>query len=428
MAAGRLAADKRLVGMDKLPEQVRTLVLVGIAVFCAAIVLVSVLVVQSTRPAGESKKPSAKEITATGKCAECHRQNTPGIVHHYEDSVHFAKGVTCLDCHNGDKRPDGYVHNGFTIVKKVTSGSCAGCHKREYEEFVRSRHAAPSWTAVRGNQDFTPAQMTLSRRFHPPEVMDRPANVLALQEGQAAISRGCMNCHDIGRPNVDGSIGSCIKCHATHSTSTRLARLSETCGACHVGPDHPQIEIWEESKHGVVFKARAAKQNLDADPKSLSLKDNDTPTCATCHMSGLEGEASTHDVGERLSYYLADPVSKKRPNFETKRRAMQVLCLKCHSSSHVDAFYASADKVLESTNEKFIEIKKLMDELYDKGLLTKKPFDESIEFAYYELWHHHGRTAKHGAYMGGADFVQWHGFYEIEKLTHEIREFHKKPK
>ncbi|HVW03239.1 MAG TPA: hypothetical protein VHB77_22950, partial [Planctomycetaceae bacterium] len=35
-----------------------------------------------------------------------------------------------------------------------------------------------------------------------------------------------------------------------------------------------------------------------------------------------------------------------------------------------------------------------------------------------DLWHYFGRTAKHGAYMGGADFVQWHGFYElVAKLT-----------
>ncbi len=32
---------------------------------------------------------------------------------------------------------------------------------------------------------------------------------------------------------------------------------------------------------------------------------------------------------------------------------------------------------------------------------------------YFDLWHYFGRTAKHGAYMGGADYVQWHGNYEL---------------
>ena len=43
---------------------------------------------------------------------------------------------------------------------------------------------------------------------------------------------------------------------------------------------------------------------------------------------------------------------------------------------------------------------------------------ESIEFVYFDTWHYYGRTAKHGAFMGGADFVQWHGNYELLlKLT-----------
>ena len=37
------------------------------------------------------------------------------------------------------------------------------------------------------------------------------------------------------------------------------------------------------------------------------------------------------------------------------------------------------------------------------------------------MWHYYGRTAKHGAYMGGADFVQWHGFYELAHKLTDIR-------
>ena len=44
---------------------------------------------------------------------------------------------------------------------------------------------------------------------------------------------------------------------------------------------------------------------------------------------------------------------------------------------------------------------------------TPQPFDEPIEFSEFDLWHYYGRTAKHGAFMGGADFVQWHGNYEL---------------
>ena len=68
-----------------------------------------------------------------------------------------------------------------------------------------------------------------------------------------------------------------------------------------MGPDHSQIEIYHESKHGVLFNAQKAHMNLAARPKQLTTKDMPVPTCATCHMSGLEGQKVTHDVTERLS-------------------------------------------------------------------------------------------------------------------------------
>ena len=54
-------------------------------------------------------------------------------------------------------------------------------------------------------------------------------------------------------------------------------------------------------------------------------------------------------------------------------------------------------------------------------LLTAQPFDEPIEYLYFDLWHYGGRTAKHGAYMGGADFVQWHGYYEMVSKLAELK-------
>ena len=63
-----------------------------------------------------------------------------------------------------------------------------------------------------------------------------------------------------------------------------------------------------------------------------------------------------------------------------------------------------------------------MKALQDEKLLTPEPFDEPIEFLAFDLWHYDGRTAKHGAFMGGADFVQWHGFYEMVSKLAEMRQ------
>jgi len=76
--------------------------------------------------------------------------------------------------------------------------------------------------------------------------------------------------------------------------------------------------------------------------------------------------------------------------------------------------------VVESTNRYVVASQKIVADLRTEGLLTPEPFDEPIEFLAFDIWHYFGRTAKHGAFMGGADFVQWHGFYELLAKTSEL--------
>ncbi len=98
-----------------------------------------------------------------------------------------------------------------------------------------------------------------------------------------------------------------------------------------MGPDHSQIEIYEESKHGVMFQAQQNLLNLDAPPKTLTTRDMFVPTCATCHMSGINGIGITHDPSERLSYYLANAISEKRPNYAAAQAKMKQVCSQCHT-------------------------------------------------------------------------------------------------
>ena len=99
----------------------------------------------------------------------------------------------------------------------------------------------------------------------------------------AAAVNGCWQCHGsevkvlangrldpatwpntgIGRINPDGSEGSCTACHSRHAFSAAQARTPDTCGKCHMGPDHPQIEIYNESKHGIAYRANLAKMAMD---------------------------------------------------------------------------------------------------------------------------------------------------------------------
>jgi hydroxylamine dehydrogenase len=397
---------------------------VFIAVFIGTALIFLALILHQQRPKSDLAQPHASYVKATGKCAECHSRETSSIVHQFEGSRHAQKGVTCLDCHKSVEGQEDHDHRGFTIAKHLTSKNCQQCHATEYSQFEKSRHGAPAWAAVHGSKDFTPEQIALSEKYHKGAVK-REANTLAQLEGTAAITKGCVGCHSIGRPNEDGSIGQCTECHGRHASSIALARHPQTCGQCHMGPDHSQVEIYFESKHGALFHAQKDSINFHAKPKTLTTKEFPVPTCATCHMSGLEGMKVTHDVTERLSYWLFAPVSEKRPTFEQGRGQMKELCLKCHSKGHVEKFYQEADAVLVSTNEKVQEAQALVKSLREEGLLTPEPFDESIEFVAFDLWHYFGRTAKHGAYMGGADFVQWHGNYELLLKMVELKEMAK---
>ena len=372
------------------------------------------------RPGVETDQPSAAYVRASGKCAECHAQQQHSIVHEYELSAHAREGINCLDCHQpaeGQKKSD---HHGFVISKGLTAANCRSCHEMQYQQFVRSRHGAPSWAAVYGEKGLPAEQVAFSEKYHP-GACKRPANPLVRLEGEAAVTTGCVKCHSVGKPNDDGSIGSCTACHTRHTASVSIARLPTTCGQCHMGPDHSQLEIYNESKHGVMFAAQRNLLRLDRAPGKLTTRDMFIPTCATCHMSGLNGLKATHDTSERLSWLLAAEVSTKRPGYAQAQASMKEVCSQCHTPPLVERVYDEAEKAVESTNRKVKAASDIVAGLRKDGVLSSTPFAQPIDFRYFDLWHYYGRTAKHGAFMGGQDFAQWHGNYPILGHTVEIR-------
>ncbi len=385
---------------------------VFLAVFIGTALLVAAFLVNARRPRLEVEQPSPELVAATGKCASCHREETAAIVLEYEQSGHARVGTTCLDCHQPVEGQVGLEHNGFVIATTVTALNCEQCHAKQYREYLRSRHAAPAFAAIHGAAPFTDEQVEFAERYHPGAVKRAP-NPLTALEGESAAESGCEACHSVGKPNADGSLGTCTVCHGRHMASVALARQPRTCGQCHLGPDHSQIEIYEESKHGVLFEAQRNEMNLDADPKTLTVEDMPVPTCSTCHMSGLGGASMTHDVTERLSWWLFAEVSERRPTYLQGQANMKEMCANCHTLAHTDSFYVRAERVVASTNEKVREAQQVMEGLRAEGLLTPKPFDEPIDFTYFNYWHYFGRTAKHAAFMGGPDYVQWHGNYEL---------------
>lgn len=68
----------------------------------------------------------------------------------------------------------------------------------------------------------------------------------------------------VGTRYPDDSIGTCTVCHERHTFSKADAGKPEVCGACHLGPDHPNIEIYDEPKHGQLYHTQGEKWNFDS--------------------------------------------------------------------------------------------------------------------------------------------------------------------
>jgi hypothetical protein len=371
-----------------------------------------------------SGKPVPVVSGANRNCVSCHQDKTPVIVGQWQDSQHAQKGVGCLECHEAGKgEPDAYRHEGSYIATIVSPKDCARCHEKETGEFAASHHAKGAQFV--GSLD----------------------NVLGeLAEGPMAAANGCWQCHGstvqfvqdtagnvvrdesgkpkfdptrwpntgIGRVNLDGSLGACSACHSRHVFSKAMARQPETCGKCHMGPDHPQIEIFTESKHGIAFRTRINEMNLEADKWVLGEDYSAAPTCSTCHMSATRNLPVTHDVGSRISWTLRPVVSKKLDNWEEKRDRMKETCNHCHSPEFTNGFYQQYDSTIDLYNNKFaLPAQRIMDGLKGKGKITPSPFDDEIEWTFYHLWHHEGRRARMGISMQGPDYTQWHGFFEV---------------
>ncbi len=424
-------------------------------------------------------------------CVDCHGQSTPGIVDHWKSSTHARTGVACVECHQArDGDADAFIHYGKTIAAIVTPRDCSRCHQQVVDEFAQSHHAAAG-NILASLDNFLAETVEGAREpFNPHS--PTPGKAVTQVNGLASAFSGCQQCHGskvslrstdggminvddlepdaegfptnldalgkilkdesgkplfasetwpntgIGRLNIDGSRGSCSACHSRHDFSPRRARQPENCGKCHLGPDHPQKEIYEESKHGVAYRDLREHMNLDAADWVLGRDYSQAPTCATCHMSGnLRNDGRiTHDPGERISWTNRPPVSlvmdtdvnhkivtatdpaERREltadTAEAKRNRMKNVCSHCHTPDYINAFYKQYDDFVVLYNEKFAKPgQAIMAALETEGIITPTQFDEHIEWIWFYLWHHEGRRARMGVSMMAPDYAHWHGMFEV---------------
>jgi len=413
--------------MDKQPESMLKSMRLWIGGLLVVIVVLGfAVVIQAIAKAGQPSAVGQINVleNSSDPCVVCHMKATPGIVDQYGHSSMAGAKVNCKDCHVVAANYAGAVeHEGGYVLASPSAAMCEKCHQNEVAQFNQSRHGIPSYVAVFGSQDLPPDLMAQFEAV--PEGSFDPAkarNAIFALEGPEITRFACESCHNVGKPAADGSVGQCQKCHLRHEFSLEQARKPETCNNCHIGPDHPQWEIYQESAHGIAYATMGYTWNWEAEPGTLTTKDFPAPTCALCHMSGFGGTGTTHDVGDRLTWFLAAQVSTRRPAWQDNMVRMQSVCLECHNKDFIETFYADADKGVESVNNFVHQADDIIKPLKDQGLLTAAPFDEPIDFTYFENWHHWGRTAKFGMWMQGADYTQWHGAYEMLSDLAELTE------
>jgi hypothetical protein len=375
-----------------------------------------------------------RDVPADAKaCLACHSRQNSALVADWAKSRHAHANVTCIDCHAAGPADQDFSkkHEAFSGTKVspvVSPKDCSRCHPQEAQQYAKSKHAN-----------------TLEIIWKIDPWLNHGMN------NEIERGTGCFHCHGsvvktkagkfdpatwpnvgVGRLNPDGSKGSCSSCHTRHEFSLAEARKPEACGQCHLGPDHPQIEIYEESKHGAIYHAEGHDWNWTAAAGMWSPGvDYRAPTCSVCHMSGIKDVPTTHDVTERLAWETQAPLTVRPKDFkpwpadvdhEEEREKMRQVCLACHSPQWTDGHFDRFDAAVENYNEVYYKpAKKLIDNLYEKKLLSKdKPLDEKLEIEMYELWHNEGRRARFGAAMMAPDYAWWHGFYDLKKRCMEI--------
>lgn len=380
-----------------------------------------------------------KELSAESKaCAECHRKESLAIYQQWGASKHYRGNVGCYECHMAlPTDVDGFDHYGKRISTIVTPKDCGRCHEHEVGEFNSSHHAKGG--RILGSLDNTLAEVVEGNRGF---------KTAAFPKGvSSAAVNGCWQCHGaevkilangkpdpatwpntgIGRINPDGSEGSCAACHSRHEFSSAQARTPDTCGKCHMGPDHPQIEIYKESKHGIAYQANLDKMNLNNSKWVVGEDYSAAPTCATCHMSATKNQRITHDVGLRISWNNRPEISV-RPEvsdaklglpgkdipWQKRRSNMMDVCLNCHNQAFAESFYLQYDSLIDLYHDKFAKPGLALYQAA-KPLLRPAQFSNPIDFTWYEIWHHEGRRARHGVSMMGPDYTHWHGTYEVAK-------------
>jgi multi-heme cytochrome with CxxCH motif len=344
-------------------------------------------------------------------CLDCHEKQTPGIVENWKKSAHFQKQVGCTGCH-GDNID---ANHQRTVI--VDAARCGTCHKTALADHRQSKHSQSLRTgrACTRNERVTGEQKKSCALCHKPGSAEPLVNVecaMFLAQTPAMQNQGCTACHLVETR--------CDVCHTKHGTGLATAGDPATCGTCHMGPDHPQQEMWETSRHGVLYR----QGNREA-----------APSCAACHM-----RAGSHNVSRGISSGIPKEEAGRR---KQEREFMIAICAQCHTRNFSARNLDDADRIEEQSANLVSEAQEIIEGLQRDGLLAPSPAERPahplfgktfvigphmlyenlslVESLFFKMKTFYAATSYKGAFHQNPDYAHWYGNAPLKLTLSEIR-------
>ncbi len=358
----------------------------------------------------------ADEKAAVEDCISCHNRENPNLVRTWKGSAHAGQDISCITCHGKD-----YDENHLTGGKRqsVEAHVCAGCHDGPAREHFTGKHGVSfrSGRACTRNMRKT-IEITEGCNDCHEKGSALPRHDIEcarfLAQSPAMQRQGCLSCHKIENR--------CDACHTPHDTDLKIVRDPAVCGTCHMGPDHPQYEMWKTSRHGVMFEQKGRDY---------------APDCTVCHMP--EG---THNVSGGVTMGI---IGQKYPeNVRTsEREKMLKVCSKCHARSFAEVNLQDGDTIQRESKALIDEAASIIRELDKEGLLVPAPSERPphplagrnleigpqmiyedlsrIEAVFFRMKKYYYIITYKGVFHQNPDYAHWYGNAPLKLALSEIK-------
>jgi len=359
---------------------------------------------------------SAAEQGTQSPCLTCHAKETPFVVKVWGESAHAKNSVGCAECHQGDY---GAGHMTGEDRATVEAFECARCHADTAKKHFAGKHGIGfrAGRACTRTMDRTPELLEGCSDCHEKgsaQLRQDAECARFLAQSPQMQRQGCLSCHKVENR--------CDSCHTAHSTDRSLVRDPAVCATCHMGPDHPQYEMWKTSRHGILFSAKGREAS---------------PDCIACHMP--EGD---HNVSTGITMGLAGQ-EYPGPVRESRRAEMLARCTQCHSRSFALQNLEDADGIQRQAKAIIDEAAEIIRGLEKEGLLMPSPSERPahplsgnrleigpqmlyedlsrVEAVFFRMKKFYYVIAYKGVFHQSPDYAHWYGNAPLKLALSEIK-------